>query len=78
MIALAFVSVWRDAVRNIWIVEWAMLACVLVWPLAFICGPLRGIPLGWRIVDCLFGVFGLIPLWIGRRDILGLEKLRKA
>lgn len=78
VIALAFVGVWRDALRNIWIVEWAMLACVLVWPLAFICGPLRGIPLGWRFIDCLFGVFGLIPLWIVRRDILRLEKLQNS
>ena len=78
VIALAFIGVWRDAVRNVWIVEWAMLCCVLVWPLAFICGPIRGIPLGWRIIDCLFGVFGLIPLFIVRREIYRLEKLQKS
>ena len=37
-------------------------ACVAVVPLALICGPLRGIPIYWRLVDCSFGVIGIIPL----------------
>ncbi|MEO5917304.1 MAG: hypothetical protein ABIS50_23950 [Luteolibacter sp.] len=37
-------------------------ACVAVIPLAMICGPLRGIPLYWRLIDCSFGVIGIIPL----------------
>ena len=39
-----------------------MAACVLVIPLALICGEVRGIPLYWRLIDCSFGVFGIIPL----------------
>ena len=31
-------------------------------PLAVICGPIRGIPIYWTLVDCSFGVFGAIPL----------------
>jgi hypothetical protein len=31
-------------------------------PLAFICGPIRGIPFWWRVIDCSFGVFGALPL----------------
>ena len=76
VIASAFWGPWRDPVRNIWVVEWAMIACVAVIPLALIAGPLRGIPLGWRIIDCAFGVFGIIPLWLVRRDIGRLEALR--
>ena len=76
VIASAFWGPWRDPVRNIWVIEWAMIACVAVIPLALIAGPLRGIPLGWRIIDCAFGVFGIIPLWLVRRDILRLEALR--
>ena len=37
-------------------------ACVGVIPLALICGPLRGIPVYWRLIDCSFGVFGVLPL----------------
>lgn len=39
-----------------------MFACVAVIPLAMICGPIRGIPLYWRLVDCSFGVIGILPL----------------
>ena len=76
VIASAFWGPWRDPVRNVWVIEWAMIACVAVIPLALIAGPLRGIPLGWRIIDCAFGVFGIIPLWLVRRDIGRLEALQ--
>lgn len=75
IIGSAFIGVLRDPVRNIWIVEWAMLACLMVFPLAFICGSIRGIPFIWRLIDCSFGVFGMIPLWILRNKIMQLEKL---
>jgi hypothetical protein len=39
-----------------------IIACVAVIPLAMICGPLRGIPLYWQLIDCSFGVVGIIPL----------------
>ena len=73
VIAVAFVGVLRDPVRNLWVVEWAMIACVLVIPLALICGPLRGIPPFWQVIDCSFGVIGIIPLYLCRRDIRRLE-----
>lgn len=69
VIGVAFIGPLRDPVRNIWVVEWGMICCVLVIPLALICGPLRGIPFFWRLFDCAFGVFGIIPLWLVRRDI---------
>ena len=37
-------------------------ACLGVIPLAMICGPIRGIPLYWRLIDCSFGVLGILPL----------------
>jgi hypothetical protein len=67
VIALAFWGPWRDPVRNVWVIEWGMIACGLVIPTALICGPLRGIPLFWRAIDCSFGVLGVIPLWRARR-----------
>jgi len=29
---------------------------------ALICGPIRGIPFFWTLIDCSFGIFGAIPL----------------
>jgi hypothetical protein len=69
VIAMAFIGPLRDPVKNIWIIEWAMLACIAVIPLALIAGPIRGIPFYWLCIDCSFGVFGIIPLWIVRRWI---------
>ena len=37
-------------------------ACLLVIPLALVCGAIRGIPFYWRLIDCSFGVFGVLPL----------------
>ncbi len=69
VIGLAFIGPYRDPVRNIWVIEWAMLCCVAVIPLALIAGPIRGIPFWWQLIDISFGVFGLIPLWIVRKQI---------
>lgn len=77
ILALLFVGPWRDPVRNIWVIQFGMIACVLVWPLALIAGPLRGIPIGWRLIDCSFGVLGLIPLWICYRKTLRLEHISR-
>jgi hypothetical protein len=68
-IAIAFIGPLRDPVRNIWVVEFGMIACALLIPLALICGPIRGIPLFWTAIDCSFGVFGVIPLAIAYRQI---------
>jgi hypothetical protein len=65
-IAIAFIGVLRDPVRNIWILEFGMIACILVIPWAFVFGHLRGIPFGWRLIDCAFGVSGIVPLWLCR------------
>ena len=75
VIAIAFIGPWRDPVKNIWVVDFGMIACLCVVPFALIAGPVRGIPFGWRLIDCSFGVFGFIPLWFCRRQIQRLEKL---
>jgi len=67
VIAIAFLGAIRDPVRNIWVVEFGMIACVLVVPFSLIVGGLRGIPLFWRWIDCTFGVVGIVPLWLARR-----------
>jgi len=67
VIAVAFVGALRDPQRNVWLFTFGMIACAMVIPYAFICGALRGIPIGWRLIDCSFGVFGMAPLWFCRR-----------
>ena len=69
MIAISFIGPLRDPIKNVWVVEYGMMACVLVIPLALICGPLRGIPLFWILIDMSFGVFGIIPLALAYRQI---------
>ncbi|MBT2509690.1 hypothetical protein J7I98_28215 [Streptomyces sp. ISL-98] len=75
VIAVAFYGPYRDPVRNIWVVEFGMIACAGIIPLALICGPIRGIPFWWSVIDMSFGVFGVIPLYVVRRRIKQLEAL---
>ena len=77
VIALAFWGPLRDPVKNIWVIEFGLLACMLILPLALICGPLRGIPPFWIAIDCSFGVFGLLPLWLARRAVIQLARLEQ-
>ncbi len=77
MIALLFIGVLKDPVRNKWIIDWAMLCCIAVFPLAFMTGPIRHIPFFHQVIDCCFGLFGLIPLWVVRRKIGTLVALSK-
>ncbi|MBR5374724.1 MAG: hypothetical protein IK131_08660 [Paludibacteraceae bacterium] len=74
VIALMFIGPFRDPVRNKWVIQWGMIACVAILPLAFICGPIREMPLYWTFIDCSFGVFGIIPLILCMKYIKLLEK----
>lgn len=78
VIAVAFYGPYRDPVRNIWVIEFGMIACAGIIPLALICGPLRGIPFWWSVIDMSFGVFGVIPLLVVRRMIKRLEAVQAA
>jgi hypothetical protein len=64
VLALLFIGPFRDPVRNIWVIQFGLMACVLVIPFAFVAGSFRGIPLGWRLIDCSFGVLGFGLLWL--------------
>jgi hypothetical protein len=73
VIALIFIGPLRDPVRNKWVIDWAIISCLLVFPLAFIAGPIRDIPFFHILIDCSFGAIGLIPLVIVRKKIKQLE-----
>lgn len=67
VIALFFVAPWREPGEHTSVIRAGMVACVLVIPLALVCGAIRGIPFYWRLIDSSFGVIGLVPLWIALR-----------
>jgi hypothetical protein len=73
VIAIVFIGPYLDPVRNKWVVTFGLIACAAVVPLALIAGHVRGIPFGWRLIDCSFGVFGSLPLLRCRWLILKLE-----
>lgn len=77
VIALVFIGAFRDPVRNRWLFDFGLIACVLVVPYAFVFGGLRGIPLWWRLIDCSFGLSGFVPLWFCRKWTGELENLLK-
>jgi hypothetical protein len=73
VLALLFVGPLKDPVKNIWVIQFGMMACVLIFPLAFIAGSIRHIPLFWQFIDCSFGVIGIIPLWLSYKAVKRLE-----
>ncbi len=75
VIAIAFLGALRDPIKNMWVIEFGMIACVLVVPWALIFGTLRGIPLFWRLIDCSFGLGGIIPLWVCRNMIIHMRRI---
>lgn len=72
MIALFFVLPWQDPRRYDGVLKVGVLVSLLVIPLALICGPLRGIPFWWRMIDCSFGLCSLPPLLFALRKIRAL------
>ncbi len=74
VIAILFIGPLKNPIQNKWVIQWGVIACVAILPLAFICGPIREIPLYWQFIDCSFGVFGIIPLLVCLKWIKELEK----
>ncbi|MEN6333726.1 MAG: hypothetical protein ABFE01_05655 [Phycisphaerales bacterium] len=66
-IAVFFLGALRDPVRNLWVIHAGMIACILVIPWALVFGPIRGIPFFWQLIDCSFGVLGIVPLYLSSR-----------
>ena len=73
VLAILFIGPYRDPVKNKWVIEFGMIACILIIPFAFVAGHFRGIPMGWILIDCSFGVVGLFPLAICLKKIRLME-----
>ena len=76
MLAILFIGPLKNPVKNIWVIEFGIIACILIIPLAFIAGNIREIPIFWRLIDCSFGVIGVMPLAICYRDINLLKTIK--
>ncbi len=77
VIALLFIGPYKNPVKNIWVIEWGMLTCICILPLAFIAGTIRNIPLFHILIDCSFGIIGIVPLLVCRRWIKQYEKQQR-
>ena len=75
VIAVVFIGPFTDPVKNIWVIKFGCIACIMIFPLAFIAGYIRDIPFFWRLIDCSFGIIGIIPLTICYRKIKLLEQI---
>lgn len=75
VIAISFVGPWRDPLKNKWVIEFGIVACLSIFPFAFIAGAARSIPIFWRFIDCTFGIVGGLILWRCYTKIKLLEKI---
>jgi hypothetical protein len=75
LLAVLFIGPLKNPLKNNWVIEFGLIAAISVFPLAFIAGEIRGIPVFWRLIDCSFGVIALTVLLPSYRMIKKLEKL---
>ena len=73
VLAILFIGPLKDPVKNKWVIEFGIIACILIIPFALIAGHFRDMPFWWRLIDCSFGVIGLVPLMICLKNIKRLE-----
>ena len=74
VLAILFYGPFKDPVKNKWVIEFGIIACILIIPYALVAGEFRHIPFWWRLIDCSFGVIGFLLLAICLRKIHALEQ----
>lgn len=78
MIAVFFIRPLLKPIRDAWVIDYGLLACIAIFPLAMIAGNIRGIPFFWQMIDCSFGFFGGALLLVCRYQIEKLRLLSKS
>lgn len=78
IISLFFLPVFGNPIKYKANVLIGITACAAIFPLAFICGPIRNIPFFHQLIDCSFGVGGILLLWYVYKNISILEKQQYA
>ena len=69
VLSILFIGAIRDPVKNVWVVQFGLICCVLVPFLAAVFIPIRGLPSCWFLIDFAFAPAAALPLWIALRDI---------
>ncbi len=75
VLTILFIGPYKDPVKNSWVIRFGLIACTLVLPFAFVAGRARGIPIGWQLIDCSFGIVGFALLWTISTRIKQLQHL---
>lgn len=73
IIGLFFIPVYLNPDKYKINLQIGIVACFLVFPLAFVCGPIRNIPFFHQLIDCSFGVLGSAYLYFILRKINNLK-----
>lgn len=73
IIALFFILPFREPARYVGVLWVGVAACLLVAPLAMICGPIRGIPFYWQFIDMCFGIVCIFPLLLAIKLTKAIE-----
>jgi hypothetical protein len=73
VLAILFAGAIRDPVRNIWVIQFGVICCVLVPVLAGVFVPIRGLPAAWFWIDFAFAPGAAIPLLVAWRDVAKIE-----
>lgn len=76
VLAILFIGPYKNPVQNIWVIQFGLIACVLVIPFSLTAGYLRGLPFWWRLADCSFGIVGFVVLWYCYQQIKKLKAVR--
>jgi hypothetical protein len=77
MLAILFIGPFKNPIKNKWVIEFGIICCLMIIPLALIAGHIRGIPFFWQLIDCSFGLIAIVPLYLSISNIQKLEKLNQ-
>lgn len=73
--ALALIGPLRNPIRNQWVIQFGILACCGLIPVALILGPWHGLPMAWRLVSCGAALCGIVTLMLCRHYITLYENV---
>ena len=74
VLAILFIGPLKDPIKNKWVIEFGIIASVLIIPFALIAGSFRGIPVWWRLIDCSFGLAGILILRLCLKRVNRVER----
>ena len=75
LLAVLFIGPLKNPLKNKWVIEFGIICCISIIPLALIAGSIRKIPPFWQLIDCSFGAIAIIPLHLCLIKIKKLETI---